>query len=133
MKGSWIGGAVLLLFAACTANVFDLSVGDCFTDPGSGTVEDVEIVDCSEAHSFEVFANLMVPEDVELGDVEFFALDRCYDEFEPYVGIAYEDSAYEFSWLEPTQESWTERNDRTVNCLLFEDSESTGSARGSGR
>lgn len=98
-----------------------------------GAVEDVEIIDCANEHAFEVYANLTVPDDVEFSDVELFALDGCYEAFEPYVGVAYEESVYEFTWLEPTVESWEGRGDRTVNCLVYEAAASVGSAQGSSR
>jgi len=120
---------------ACTASVFDLEPGDCIGDPGVGNVEAVEVVDCSEEHSYEVYANLTVPDDVGLAGAEAYALEGCYDAFAPYVGTEFESSAFNFTWLEPTAESWEQRNDRTVNCMLFEAQSglSTGSARGSGR
>ena len=50
----------LLVFAlvasACSSNVFDLSVGDCFDDPDNfAEVSNVPMVDCSEPHHNEVY------------------------------------------------------------------------------
>lgn len=62
------------------------------------------------------------------------AQTRCYDEFEPYVGMDYESSEYDFGWFVPTAQSWS-NDDRTINCVLYlnDGGVSTGSARGSGR
>ncbi len=132
---SWILVAAALTVGACTTSVFDLEPGDCFGDPGSGNVESVDVVECSDEHRFEVYANLTVPDDVGLAGANSYALEGCYEAFAPYVGTDFESSAYDFTWLEPTAESWDQRNDRTVNCMLFDfqSGTSTGSARGSGR
>lgn len=131
----WVSLAGVLLLAACTTSVFDLDVGDCLTDPGSGQIESVDVVDCTGEHSFEVYANLTVPDDIGLAGIAEFALDGCYSAFAEYVGTDFESSAFDFTWLEPTAESWEQSGDRTVNCLLFDfqGATSTGSARGSAR
>ncbi len=132
---SLVGLTGALLLVACSTSVFDLEVGDCLDDPGNGQVESVDVVGCDEDHSFEVYANLTVPEDVGLTGAATFALDGCYEAFPEYVGIEFEASDYDFTWLEPTAESWEQRGDRTVTCMLFDfqSGVSTGSARGSAR
>lgn len=133
----WIGVvvALVLVASACTTSVFSLEVGNCIADPGNGQVDTVDIVDCDDEHDYEIYANLTVPESVGLAGVENFALEGCYDAFPDYVGTDFESSVYDFTWFEPTTDSWEQRNDRTVNCLLFDfqAGTSTGSARGSAR
>lgn len=132
MKG-WVSLAGVLLLAACTTSVFDLEVGDCLTDPGNGQIDAVDVVSCDDEHAYEVYANLSIPDELGLADAATFALDGCYRAFPEYVGVEFDASIYDFTWLEPTNESWEQRGDRTVNCLLFDDQAggSSGSARGS--
>lgn len=125
-------------------DVFELQVGDCFMDeaetptsPDDTTqVESVEAIPCEQSHNAEVFANIDLPDGDFPGDapVTDMAETRCFDEFEPYVGMAYESSEYNFGWFVPTGESWS-NGDRTINCVLYlnDGGASTGSARGSGR
>jgi hypothetical protein len=124
-------------------DVFDLQVGDCFMD-GSATptspddtteVDSVDAIPCEQSHNAEVFANIELPDGDFPGDgpVTDTAETRCYDEFEPYVGLDYESSEYNFGWFVPTSQSWS-NGDRTINCVLYlnDGGVSTGSAQGSG-
>ena len=77
-----------------------------------------------------MYANLTVPDDVGLAGTATFALDGCYEAFPDYVGTEFESSIYDFTWLEPTTESWEQRGDRTVNCLLFDDIHDAHSSTG---
>jgi hypothetical protein len=130
--------AVSSALAGCGGkSAFDLQVGDCFDDPES--FEEVETVperECSEPHDNEVYANVVMSGTEWPGQtaVEDFADEACLDEFEPYVGAAYEDSALEFGWLVPTEESWNEADDRTVTCILYDINleKLTGSMEGTG-
>ena len=60
----------------------------------------------------------------------------CYDAFEAYMGISYEESWYGFDGLLPTDQSW-EMGDREVVCFVEpydpNISVSVGSAKGQGR
>jgi len=126
------------LLAACGGqSVFELEVGDCFDDPESfEEVQEVSKKDCADPHDNEVYANVDMSGTEWPGQtaVEDYADEACLAEFEPYVGAAYEDSQLQFGWLVPTQESWTEIDDRTVTCILYDmDLEKlTGSMEGSG-
>jgi hypothetical protein len=123
-----IGLAVLvvamLVLSACSADVLTLAVGTCFDDPDEFDLvdsSDVPVVECDVPHDNEVYAN----EDL-LGD-EFpgreamanLADEVCLAEFAPYIGTAYEDSIYEFSWFVPSEESWDE-SDREVICFAYD-------------
>lgn len=124
--------------------VFDLQVGDCFTDDAAApmtpdetiAVKSVEAIPCDDEHGAEVFANVDLPDGEFPGDVQMSdrATTLCFDEFEPYVGAPYESSEYDYGWFAPTEETWS-RGDRTINCVLFrtDGGLSSGSARGSGR
>jgi hypothetical protein len=114
-----------LLLAACSGNVFDLAVGDCFDDGDMalGDVEevgDVPMVECSEAHDNEVYAVVTVDGEVFPGDISIQnqADEACFGAFEGFVGFDYETSELDFGWLVPTAETW-EAGDRVVACFVY--------------
>ena len=67
--------------------------------------------------------------------IENAAADGCLTRFHPFVGLAYEYSELEIFWLEPTEESWDEIDDREITCMVvaLDGTKLTGSMRGSGR
>lgn len=117
------------------ADVFSITVGDCTNDGDLDQVEvsSVEAVPCSDPHDNEVFASF----DLEDGDfpgaeaVQTLADEGCYDEFEPFVGIAYEESRFAYYPMTPTESSWSQ-GDREVLCLVFDGEleKVTGSVKG---
>ncbi len=132
-----LASLALSMLAACQGNVFSLKVGDCFNGGSGETVVDVEVVPCTEAHDFEVFAT---PSYAAGGDafpgndaMTGFADRECVSAFQPYVGRDYADSELGVRYLTPTSESWT-TGDRVVDCVLYlEGQKLTSSMRGSGR
>ena len=109
-----------VLLAACSKTVAaQADPGDCIEELESGSVEELEKVDCDESHVAEVFAVL----DLDDGDfpgtdeVTSLAAEACLDEFEDYVGVAYNDSEYEIFPIAPSEESWNDAEDREVICL----------------
>ena len=42
------------------------------------------------------------------------------NQFERYVGIAYEASRLDIDWLRPTEESLRQGNDREIVCYLYD-------------
>jgi hypothetical protein len=129
-----------LLLAACSGNVFDLAVGDCFDDGDMvlGDVEelsDVPLVECDQPHDNEVYAVVTVEGDRFPGEVTIQgrADEMCLDAFEPFVGFDYETSVLDFGWLVPTAETW-EFGDRVIACFVYRmDLEKvTGTLQGTG-
>jgi hypothetical protein len=127
---------VALIASACSGNVFDLEVGQCFDDPDDfSEVSDVAIVDCAEPHDNEVYHLFDVPD----GDypgltvIETAATDGCLGAFDAYVGKAYIDSDLDIRYLYPSEDTWGE-GDREVVCSLYNlfDEQMTGSMRNSG-
>ena len=123
-----------LSLASCGGGtaVTDVKIGDCFDDPDSEIVSALDVVDCSEAHDNEVYAEVFMSDSVFPGDagVGEFAFDACFDAFEPYVGQSYADSPLDYLYLGPTEESW-DSGDRAVLCVLYSAdlSKLTGSMR----
>ena len=120
-----------------TASVMNLKVGDCFNYNDSSTqVSAVEAVSCDAPHMYEVYNNSDIDEKkystAPTGDDLNTEISlACYDAFEMYVGVAYEESAtYEVTSFYPTTGSWAQ-GDRTINCLITskDGQPTTGSAR----
>ncbi|HSF84469.1 MAG TPA: septum formation family protein [Acidimicrobiia bacterium] len=129
--------ALGLITAACSANVFDLEVGQCFNDPDSfDEVANVDIVECSEPHDNEVYHvfDLADGEYPGLSSVETEAEDGCLGAFDSFVGMDYQSSALDIRYLYPTPDTW-DNGDREIVCALFDLSGDpmTGTAEGSAR
>jgi hypothetical protein len=66
-------------------------------------------------------------------EVEGIVEDQCLVEFESFVGMPYDQSALEVTWLEPTEESW-EAGDRELVCMITDPAgQTTGSLEGANR
>ena len=118
---------------------FAIEVGDCLNLPSeSNQVQSVEGVPCSQAHSAQAYAvfDLIGFGDAFPGSVAFDeqAEAGCYDRFESFIGVPYEESELYIQTLEPTESSWTELSDREIVCLLVpEDGTFSYDAQNSGR
>jgi Septum formation len=136
--------ALLLLAAltaattlACSKSVATADVGECFERPEDlGSIEDFDTVDCDEAHFGEVYETFDVEGDDFPGDeaIAQQSEERCLAAYETYVGIPYEESAFGYFSIKPSEESWNEADDREVICVLTAldgESELTGSKKGS--
>jgi len=102
---------------------FVIEVRDCLNLPSeSSMVQSVEGVPCSQPHNAQAYAvfDLVGFGDAFPGSAAFEeqAGKGCYDRFEGFVGIRYEESELDFMTLEPSAESWTELDDREIVCLL---------------
>ena len=120
-----------------SASVFDITVGDCIGEStDEETVTDVKVIDCASPHSYEVFhefeiASATFPCDDAVADE---AYDGCIAKFEPFVGVAYEDSALDFTYFSPLEDGWKELGDKLVSCLIVDpNGPSTGSLAGAAR
>jgi hypothetical protein len=119
-------------------DVFDLGIGDCLNETAAegDEVFSVPVVDCESPHDYEVFGEATLADAAEFPgtDSTFEQADTlCYDLFAGYVGAAWEESALEYTYFSPTEQSWSE-GDREVTCLVFDpEAMLTGSVAGSGR
>jgi hypothetical protein len=134
--------AIALVASACSSgetSVFDLSVGDCFNDQEDLTVIEVtsvDTVDCAEPHDNEIYYEYSMTDAVFPGNdaaMDSGAL-RCLEEFDAFVGIAWDVSALELFPITPTSVSWDE-GDRVVYCAIYalDLSKLEGTVRGSRR
>lgn len=140
-----VRGVVLLsvagaLLAGCSGDqrVTSLEVGDCFDDSAEfltgEDVSSVPSVPCDEPHDNEVFhVTDYSGSSYSFEGIADFADMVCYSAFEPYVGRSYQTSVIDFTWLIPTEESWS-LGDREVVCIAFhmDFEQLRGTVRGSG-
>ncbi len=120
-------------------SVFDLEVGDCFS-AGGDPVATVTVIDCEDAHIYEVFAVF----DHEADDDQTYpgadaileyADARCQPLFEDYVRTDYQTSIYWITSVTPSEETWDDGDDREIVCTLKlgeAGDETSGSAEGTG-
>ncbi len=107
-------------------SVFELRQGDCIIgDIGAGEVTQVEMVDCAEEHSFEVYREGLVDSSITTYDeaaIAAYAEDICRTSLAAYIP-ADDDRDLKFKFLQPTAESWGNANDpdRVVTCLLYDE------------
>ena len=139
---------VAVLLAGCddgvdkagASTLFHLKTGDCFTSKAGTagrTVElkDVTSVACGEAHDGEVFAVVAHPAARDAaypGDdaVADFAAAECLQQFPAYTGAGYDDSDLEVASVRPDEDSWKDKDDREVACVLYQQGSTlTGSRR----
>jgi len=120
------------------ADVFSLKVGDCLNQQASEEateVSSVPTVPCSEPHDSEAYAAMDMPAGDFPGDqaVSDAADTFCYDEFEKFVGMNYDESVLELATFFPTAESWAE-GDHEILCFVYSpDGPSTGTLAGAAR
>ncbi len=125
-----VAGFGLFSFLDSSKTVDDITIGDCFNLPDETEFYEVDPIDCTEDHEVEVFAlidlSVLSPQFSSVasypGDDTVYeaAYEACWDEFEPYVGVPYEDSVLWMDAFTPTLEGWSEVDDRVVNCVVFE-------------
>ena len=126
-----------LLMAGCGGDVFTLDVGTCFDDTDETEISSVPEVDCSDPHDNEVFAVLdYTGSDTYPGSEAMNADARqlCLEAFEEYVGLPYEESAFEVYPITPSESGW-DTGDREIICALYNPdfSKLTGSVQGAAR
>lgn len=108
-------------------DVFSLKVGSCMNDTGDqDEITTVPIVECSEPHDTEIYASSTIEGDEYPGldAVQTQADEDCYNAFEAFVGVSYEDSTLYYSTLYPSTESW-DGGDREILCGISKYNEDT--------
>lgn len=120
-------------------SAFDLEVGDCFNADDVSTVDDVTVLSCDASHVYEVFGLTEYQADDAAAfpgdDALNAAADRaCRTAFQAYVGVAYDDSEWSGTFINPSEETWAQ-GDREILCVLHtaDETQVTGSAQGSER
>jgi len=100
------------------ASFYGLETGDCLRslDQSEGALV---LVGCEQPHSIEVFDVLTIDDATYPGDIEVDtqALDHCFSEFENLYGVAESVDDAPFDYLVPTEQSWTDYDDRAIICV----------------
>lgn len=101
----------------------DLRVGDCFDfkDVSAEEITDVTAKPCTAEHEYELIYTDSMPSGDYPSDDTFnaFVEASCLPAFEAYVGLAYEDSALDISWLVPLPDAWG-GGDKSVQCSVYD-------------
>lgn len=102
------------------ADVFSLQLGDCldYAALSSATeVASVPTVPCGDPHDAEIYAETHLTEE-QFADAENVSDTFCLDAFAGFVGLPFDDSTLNYSYLSPSAESYAEGDD-VVQCLLI--------------
>ncbi len=116
--------------------VFKIKMGDCLNgDAGSGEVDSMKRVDCSEPHLYEAYHMESMPDGDFPGEKTVSDLGEsvCKANFEAFIGKSFDESELTLTSLYPTDQSWNSKNDRELVCLITtqDDSKRSGSAKNS--
>ncbi len=104
------------------ADVFALRVGDCLNEVTEELVSEVPVVPCDQPHDEEIYFDFTIDGEEYPGDdvIQTEADTRCDAEFDAFVGLAYETSTLDFYPYRPSEESWTQLDDRVVSCVIYD-------------
>lgn len=129
--------------ASAEADAFEILKGDCidlvaldgYGESAEGDefeVESVPVVPCAEEHTGEVYAELIMDDPAYPGDEAMSTKfdEWCYAEFEKFVGLSFDESVYSYTGFYPTQDTWEQLNDRTLQCIVSSEEPVTGSLAG---
>lgn len=111
-------------------NPYDLEIGQCFnsylTVLGDNEFQELTtVVDCAGAHDGEVYFQVFHP--AEVGEpypgpdeMQAWAQQHCYAQFEGFVGQEYELSELDIGILHPTELTWSDPigRHREVTCYV---------------
>ena len=131
-----VPAAIIISLTGCSAigqvtdlvegksDVFTLAVGDCFNDEAGEVITSVKVLKCTEPHDNELYYEYSLPNDF-FGSESYSqdkiytdAEEKCFPEFESFIGSSFDDTALNFSYLFPTEESWGE-HDRSIQCMVY--------------
>ena len=116
----------------------DLRVGDCFDfqDAAADEITDVTAKPCTTEHKYELIFTGSMPSGSYPSEADFdaFVETSCLPAFAEYVGLQYDESVLDISWLVPLADAWS-GGDRSVQCSAYDPGVDrlTGSLKGSKR
>lgn len=115
-------------------NVTDLKAGDCVVDDlAEGEFTRVKVAPCAESHFFETYATFNLPKGDFPGDekVDKLSGEGCLKKFAAFVGIPYDDSKVDMTYMAPVESTWD--INRGVACIITEGAQTSGSLKGAKR
>jgi hypothetical protein len=142
LAGVAVFTVLLGALSACTNAVSptSLKAGDCFnytntTDANGDPVNLPSPIDCTKAHSDEVFSVFDYPNATGFPGFEAIGAEQqthCEADFASYVGVPWDKSSLTIAYEAPDEQSWA-TGDHAIHCLLEDGAGAalTGSARGS--
>jgi len=120
---------------AVMTSTLDLAVGDCMPYLESDEAPyEVPVVPCDQQHAEEVYYLVPFSGDAYPGEEQVTAQseEACIAQFETFVGIPYENSTLDYYFYYPTEDSWTNDNDRVATCVVYSETDITGTLQGAG-
>ena len=96
-------------------------VGDCINIPdndGSNEVISVEGIPCNEPHDEQIYYEFVASTSGGYAGMEQQTDQKCFDNFDDFIGVAWEESTLDFYAWTPSVEGW-EQGDREVSCIVF--------------
>lgn len=117
------------------ADVLSLQVGQCLDEVATGFITTDNVVDCAVPHTYEVFSEAVIPDGSFPGDdqIDSTAQRSCDEAFASFVGVPYEESTLDYTYVIPTSDTW-ESGDRQIACLITDPAgETTGSLQSAAR
>ena len=103
--------------------VTDIGVGECFdlSEPEADTIGDVTQRDCTEAHAYEMYFVGDLPDGPypSVNEVDLWVEANCLPAFTEYVGLEYQTSQLDFTYITPVEDGWND-GDHSVQCALFD-------------
>jgi hypothetical protein len=126
-----------------SVSVFDVKAGECFDAPSkvSAELSTITRIPCGKEHLREAYAVATYQAAAGASDaypgadaLSTYSKGVCAQQYRPYVGVDYLDSALFFTYLFPSARSWEQDHDRTVVCFVTSSGEPlTGSVKNSKR
>ncbi|BCW57508.1 hypothetical protein J2790_003262 [Paenarthrobacter nicotinovorans] len=118
------------------ADAFKVKLGDCIANPDSQEVVDVTIIPCDQSHDLEAYGVTNMDASTFPGDTEVGAEAEkyCGAQFTTFVGLPFDESELEVTFLHPTSDSW-KNGDREIVCLVggASGAATTGSLKGAAK
>jgi hypothetical protein len=106
-------------------SVFDLEAGMCIDGvrDAEGRVDQLAVVACDRAHDGEVFNVFDLDGDADAAfpgpvEVDELAAVECEARFEDYIGLPFQESRFQATYIAPSGETWAD-GDREVVCFAY--------------
>jgi hypothetical protein len=105
--------------AAASADAFQVKIGDCTGELGTGSVTNIALIPCDQKHYWEAYSSTTLSDASYPGvtKIQEEADEVCAATYKTFVGISTNKSKYSLTYMYPTLNTWTSANDREILCL----------------
>ncbi|MGN8025689.1 septum formation family protein [Microbacterium sp. 22242] len=116
-------------------DIFNLKVGDCKLKDSGTQISETDVVPCDKPHDEEVYYEFKLADGEYDSSVIDTEVNKCAeDAFTSFIGVAYDASSLDVSYMTPTKDTWEKMNDRLVQCIVSDPAGQTiGSLKGAAR